>query len=80
MKKIYLLIIFFIVFLLFWEFTNCNNITRKENFENIKVDIGNFLCSYFYNISLHFIEGKDYFQEIPEYDFVKYLPKHTHTS
>ena len=79
MKKIYLLIIFFILFLLFWEFINCNNnniTNHKENFENIKVDIGNFLCAYFYNISLHFIEGKDYFQEIPEYDFVKYLPKH----
>jgi len=53
-----------------------NIMNHKENFENIKVDIGNFLCSYYYNISLHFIEGKDYFQEIPEYDFVKYLPKH----
>ena len=76
MKKIYLLIVFFIILLLFINYYSINNAINKENFENIKVDIGNFLCSYFYNISLHFIEGKDYFQEIPEYDFVKYLPKH----
>lgn len=40
------------------------------------MDIGIFLCYYFYNISLHFIEGKDYFQEIPNEEFIKYLPKH----
>jgi hypothetical protein len=45
-----------------------------EYFENISTDMGNFLCMYFYNSSLEFIEGKDYFQEIPAQEFLKHLP------
>jgi hypothetical protein len=63
-----------IIILIFVIIVNMYVIKKIEYFENISTDIGNFLCMYFYNIALHFIEGKDCFQEIPEQEFLKNLP------
>lgn len=66
-----ILFVFLLISVLFLSYSH----TIPENFENIKVNIGNFLCAYFYNMSLAFMDGKEYSEEIPEQDFIKYLPK-----
>lgn len=66
-----ILFVFLLISVLFLSYSH----TIPENFENIKVDIGNFICVYFYNMSLAFIDGKDYYEDVPDQDFIKYLPK-----
>jgi hypothetical protein len=70
----YELIGIYIIILLFVILVNLYVIKKIEFFENISIDIGNFICMYFYSVSLEFIEGKDFFQEIPGQDFLKHLP------
>ena len=64
-----------IIILLLIAIINMFSMWRKrEYFENIKVDIGNFLCKYYYIVAVDFIEGRDCNQEVPDVDFIKYLP------
>ena len=73
-KSYYVLIGIFVIILLFVVFVNTYVIKKLEYFQNISADIGNFICVYFYNAALHFIEGKNYFQEIPRQEFLEHLP------
>ena len=74
LKYKYVWVIFFVFLLISIVFLTCCH-TIPENFENIKVDIGNFFNAYFFRMSLAFIDGKDYYEDVPEQDFIKYLPK-----
>jgi hypothetical protein len=47
----------------------------QENFENIKENIGNYLCSYFYNYTLSIFDETDFiFNNESNSDIIKYLP------
>ena len=49
---------------------------NTEGLDNINVDIGNYICKYFYNYALSITEKRDFEFVIDEQvDFVKCLPK-----
>lgn len=67
-----ILFVFLLISVLFLSYSH----TISENFENIKVDIGNFFNSYFFRMSIAFMDGKDYYEDVPEQEFIKYIPKY----
>lgn len=73
-KSYYVWISICIIILLIIVFVNVYVIKQIEKFTNISLDIGNFLCMYFYNAALQFINGTDCVQEVPEEEFLKYFP------
>jgi hypothetical protein len=75
LKYKYVWVILFIFLLVSIVFLTCCH-AIPENFENIKVDIGNFFNSYFFRMSIAFMDGKDYYEDVPEQEFIKYIPKY----
>ena len=66
--------IIIIVCLIFLIFFLQNTISNIEQFENIPIDIGNYLSDYFYNLGTSILLQKDYSYAPPDVDFFRNLP------
>jgi len=68
---ILVLFLFFNIWNIYKHFT-----IKRENIDNIGVDIGNYLCNYFYELGLSITRKNDFYYEQSDQEVVKYLPTH----
>lgn len=67
----------FILIIFFYTINKILFINKiNENFENIDLNIGNYLVVYFYLISKSFLQGKDFYYKHKNYKFVNDLPSY----
>lgn len=74
LKFLFLFFIIIIVFYLANKYYLKKNMINYENFENINVNIGNYLVVYFYLMGKSFLRGNDFNYNLKDVKFIKDLP------
>ena len=73
----YKYLIIFILIILFYTINKIIFVNQiNENFENIDLNIGNYLVVYFYLIGKSFLQDKDFYYKHKNYKFVNDLPSY----
>lgn len=68
------LLFFYLVFILLYIFYS-SYMKRKESIENIHIHIGNYLSVYFFRMGISILKQEDFYFELDDTNFIKYLPK-----
>jgi hypothetical protein len=70
-----IILLLFLILLLIFLFNKNNNKNIIEKFFNNPNQLGNTLCSYFYDYALSICNKQDFICKTDDYDIIKYLPE-----
>lgn len=72
----YIILLFSIILIILFYLFLKNMVSNLEGAEDVPLTVGNYTCQYFHKLAVAILKKEDYHRELPDYDFIKYLPSH----
>jgi len=72
----YIILLFSVILIILLYLIYKKKGLNLEGAEDVPLTVGNYTCQYFHKLAVSILKKEDYRRELPDYDFIKYLPSH----